>query len=654
MKKRIIPILTVCLMMGFSGCNKFLELNSLEKVSTDQILGSEGGLKSLLANLYNAMPMEDFNYRPNTGFNQRGWAGVDYILMTSFLTDESSRSDGLQGIGPWDFLYWPYDKIREVNLFFEYIEQAKAKGTISAAQGDRLKSEAHFLRAYMYFGLVKRYGGVPLIEKAQDNIYVPGGDNAALYIPRSTEKATWDFVLKELDLAVVNLPAVASGEDGPGRATKWAAYGLKSRAALHAASVAKYWNRAPLGGDAANQKLVGMTAADAANYYTQSMAASKQIIDNSGKSLFMASPANAEEATKNLITLFTTAPAQEVIFGKYYLDGTTVQNQGHNFDIYYSPAQANPGFHKFGRHNPTLDIVDLYEDYTDDGTGKSAKIVTRTDGNETDVTLDPKNLNVNIPFKKYASLYEPFKNKDARLLASVIVPGSTYKNIPIVIQGGMIKGDGSVVAYADANEVGKDGKKYFAFGAESTSSFSGFFGMGRSDDANYSSTGFSVRKYLQEGKTTLGLERSSSTTFIDMRLAEIYLNYAEAAVESGTGDLGLAATYINALRKRAGHKDNIPATLANVLKERQVELAFEGFRYWDLMRRREYHTLFDTKSRKALVPMIDLRETQPKYVFVRASYYYDQFVGGRTFQPKRYYLPIPGRNTNKLVENPEY
>ena len=39
--------------------------------------------------------------------------------------------------------------------------------------------------------------------------------------------------------------------------TKWAAYALKSRVALHAASVAKYWNLAPLAGEAVTQKLVG-------------------------------------------------------------------------------------------------------------------------------------------------------------------------------------------------------------------------------------------------------------------------------------------------------------------------------------------------------------------------------------------------------------
>jgi hypothetical protein len=653
MKNNIAFVLIFCLLTVFPGCNRFLELESLEKVGPEQLLGSEGGLNTLLASLYSSLPIEDFTFRPNQGFNQHASSGVDYILMTSFYTDESSRSDGDQGIGPWDFGYWPYVNIREVNLFFENIETAKNNGLISEPEHSRLKSEAHFVRAYIYFGLAKRYGGVPLIDRVLDSNYVPGSNNETLYIPRSTEKETWTFILKECDLAIAGLPAIVSGSDAY-RANKWAAYGLKSRVALHAASIAKYWDKAPLIGEAVTQGLVGgMTAADADFFYNECISASKEIIDNSGKSLYMPNPSSPDEAVKNFQDLFLTTH-EEIIFSKPFLDGLVVANQGHSFDVYYSPSQASPGFNKFGRYNPTLNIVDLFEDYTDDGTGKSAKIVTRTDGNENFSIANPKELDISIPFKKYDNLYEPFKDKDARLLASVIVPGGTYKNITIVIQGGMIKSDGRVVAYADDNEIGKDGQKYFAFGGESTPNFSGFYGMGRKDDANFTSTGFTIKKYLQEGKTVVGRENSSTTTWIDIRLAEIYLNYAEAVAESGRGDMELAARLINALRKRAGHTDNIPVSLQNVLKERQVELAFEGFRYWDLMRRREYHTTFNSSRRLALVPMIDLRENQPKYIFVRANFYYDEYVGGRTFQPHRYYHSIPGRNTNNLVQNPQY
>ena len=369
--------------------------------------------------------------------------------------------------------------------------------------------------------------------------------------------------------------------------------------------------------------------------------------------MYKPNPVTPKEAATNFQNLFLTSN-EEIIFVKAYLDGTTVPNQGHCWDIVYSPSQASPGFHKFGRFSPTLDMVDLFEDYSDNGTGASSKIVTRTDGVENYAYANPAQVNTALPFKKYDNLFDPFVNKDARLLASIIVPGSTYKGIKIIMQGGMIKSNGTVVAYASDQET-KNGVTYYSYGAEGSSGYSGFYKIGSADDANFSSTGFLVKKYLQEGKTVAGVENSSTTSFIDMRLAEVYLNYAEAVAESGLGDANLAKGYINALRKRAGHTDQIPLTLTNVLKERRVELAFEGFRYWDLMRRREYHTLFSGTRRTVLVPMVDLRDATPKYIFVRANNYYDEYANGRTFNAATgYYEAIPGRSTNKLVENPGY
>jgi len=146
----------------------------------------------------------------------------------------------------------------------------------------------------------------------------------------------------------------------------------------------------------------------------------------------------------------------------------------------------------------------------------------------------------------------------------------------------------------------------------------------------------------------------STQPWIDMRLAEIYLNYAEAVAESGLGDPVLAATCLNAIRHRAAHTDNLPLTVDNVLKERRVELIFEDFRYWDLIRRRDFHTRFSTTRRFALIPMIDLRVNPPKYVFLRVHNYYDNAANGLTFPQRNYYMSIPGVSTNKLIQNPEY
>lgn len=659
MKKNILSIFSLCALMGLSGCNAFLELEPLDKVSPEQLLETEGGVKALLANIYTMIPMEDFNYRPNAGFNQRGYDGVNETTNLAFLTDEATRSDGGVGIGYEGFNYWPYGDIRQVNIFMQNVEKAKEAGTISVADADRMTGEAHFARAYMYYGLVKRYGGVPLIDKVQDDDYADGGPGAVA-VPRSTELDTWKFVLNECTLAAATLPDATSGSDLY-RVTKWAAYALKSRVALHAASVAKYWNLAPLAGEAVTQKLVGgMTSADA--FYKECIEASKFLIENSGKSLYKPAPATVKEAASNFQALFLNDQNEEVIFSKAYLNGTTNTNQGHSYAQFNILPQVNPGALKYGRFNPMLEIVDLFEDYTDDGTGKSAKIVTRTDGNEDAYIANFHNMNnasvvntlMSVPFVKYNDLYEPFANKDARLLASVVVPGSSYAGTEIIIQGGFIKDNNSYVAYSNESTQ-KNGTTYYALGAEGETMFSGFNNVNSGEDANWTATGFGVRKYMPEGESMSPDRLSSTTSYIDMRLAEVYLNYAEAVVEngSGLGDKELAENYLNALRRRAGHTDRISLTLENVLKERRVEMAFEGKRFWDMNRRREFHTEFsNNRIRKALVPMLDLRGAEPKYVFARVNYFGDETRGGRTFQNINYYRGIPNIATNGLVQNP--
>lgn len=661
MKKNILSIFSLCALMGLSGCNAFLELEPLDKVSPEQLLETEGGVKALLANIYTMIPMEDFNYRPNAGFNQRGYDGVNETTNLAFLTDEATRSDGGVGIGYEGFNYWPYGDIRQVNIFMQNVEKAKEAGTISVADADRMTGEAHFARAYMYYGLVKRYGGVPLIDKVQDDDYANGGPGAVA-VPRSTELDTWKFVLNECTLAAATLPDATSGSDLY-RVTKWAAYALKSRVALHAASVAKYWNLAPLAGEAVTQKLVGgMTSTDADAFYKECIEASKFLIENSGKSLYKPAPATVKEAASNFQALFLNDQNEEVIFSKAYLNGTTNTNQGHSYAQFNILPQVNPGALKYGRFNPMLEIVDLFEDYTDDGMGKSAKIVTRTDGNEDAYIANFHNMNnasvvntlMSVPFVKYNDLYEPFANKDARLLASVVVPGSSYAGTEIIIQGGFIKDNNSYVAYSNESTQ-KNGTTYYALGAEGETMFSGFNNVNSGEDANWTATGFGVRKYMPEGESMSPDRLSSTTSYIDMRLAEVYLNYAEAVVENGSGfgDKELAENYLNALRRRAGHTDRISLTLESVLKERRVEMAFEGKRFWDMNRRREFHTEFsNNRIRKALVPMLDLRGAEPKYVFARVNYFGDETRGGRTFQNINYYRGIPNIATNGLVQNP--
>jgi len=659
MRKIIIYITVFTSFLIQGACKDFLDLEPLDRVSKEYLFQTPAGVKTLMATLYNRMPMEDFDYHPQNGFNVHpgggtygdcGWSlagNSDESVMTGASGYTTNPGTSITG-------FWDYTGIRYINQFLLDITSLKAKGTIDEATYTQLFGESHFLRSLTYFAMVKRYGGVPIIADIQP---LPNTISEVL-VPRSTEKETWDFVISEMDLAIANLPSAAPS-DAAFRATKWIALAYKSRITLHAASVAKFWSKAPLLGAAVDAKLVGgMTAADANAYYQLCIDASKLIMDNPSYELYKPAPASVADAAKNYQDMFESPSFsnKEIIYLKAYIDGTSASGQGHVTDFWFYPKQlVYHTLYVSSRWSTTLDIVDAFEDYTDNGVGASAPVVTRTDGNENVYSATPANLTTipAYPFKLYSTQLEPFLNKDARLTASVLLPGSTFKGTLINMQGGLIKPDGTCIINKDGQfTVG--GVTYYTYGSNNQSGYSGFAQMGTAA-ANYSNTGFALRKFLQDTKTVSNLGMYGSTqSWIDIRLAEIYLNYAEAVAESGLGDATLAAAKLNAIRKRAAHSDNIPLTVNNVLKERRVELIFENTRYWDLIRRRDFHTRFSSTRRNSLIPLIDLRQSPPKYVFLRALNYYDNVNNGLTFLPRQYYLSIPGVSTNLSIQNPEY
>lgn len=65
---RKITYFTLILMMTLlSSCNDFLNLPPLNKITEDQIFGTEAGIESYMATLYNKLPIEDFNYGSESG-----------------------------------------------------------------------------------------------------------------------------------------------------------------------------------------------------------------------------------------------------------------------------------------------------------------------------------------------------------------------------------------------------------------------------------------------------------------------------------------------------------------------------------------------------------------------------------------------------------
>jgi starch-binding outer membrane protein, SusD/RagB family len=119
-----------------------------------------------------------------------------------------------------------YKGIRNANVMLANIDRVPWTTLYNPAY---IRGEQLFLRAFLYFELMKRFGGVVLLDKAQS--VTESGDD----LPRATYAETLAFILKDLNEATSLLPDEWTAAHY-GRATKGAAMALKARALLHAAS----------------------------------------------------------------------------------------------------------------------------------------------------------------------------------------------------------------------------------------------------------------------------------------------------------------------------------------------------------------------------------------------------------------------------------
>ena len=113
-----------------------------------------------------------------------------------------------------------YGGIRQINQF---LEMQKQYSKFSKEENARWEAQARFFRAFLYFQLAKRHGGVIIYKE------LPSYNEKAI----STAEETWKFIADDLDYAAANLPAEWAAVN-KGRITKGAAYAFKSRAMLYA------------------------------------------------------------------------------------------------------------------------------------------------------------------------------------------------------------------------------------------------------------------------------------------------------------------------------------------------------------------------------------------------------------------------------------
>ena len=512
-------------------------------------------------------------------FLQQGTYWEQYVKWNKGLEDATNTYDQ----------WWGYETIRKMNEFLEKVENSILDEETKAVY----IAEVRFLRAYAYFELVKRYGGVPLITKVQQ-ITDPEEE---LYVARNTEQQVYDFIHSELTEVCDWLPDVRSDSEY-GRATKYAVLALDSRAMLYAASIAKY-------GKLQIDGIVGLPQGEADNYFQKSYNASKKIYDYATTThnidLYNKYP---EDKAKNFYELFMDERNIETIFSIQY---NGLAGKGHSLDYWMAVCGISVGWGQ--EVNVLLELVESFE-YLDGTSGK----------------LDKEKLS-----QGSYDIIELFKNKDPRFQASILYQDSPWQGSKIErYSGTWTIENGQEVLVTDPN-VTINGKPACSPGGGA-----------------YAMTGFTPKKYYDE-RLVRPLVDQSETDFIVFRYGEILLNLAEAAFELGKSEEALNA--INMLRNRAGIKQKTALTMDDIRNERRVELAFEQHRLWDV---RRWRTAVKDLSRDFSGMIYYLEAKTGKYR-LQFNNQVDGYT--RLFQEKHYYHPItPDRISNnpKLVENPGY
>ncbi len=619
-------VVLVIALAAFTSCHK-LDVKPPDIVSDDQVFTNEAGITAYLANVYRKLPIEDFTYRPTgrdgSGFNiHHEW---EHFYHAGAACGEMVGPYGGMDIGN-GFGYWPYRDIRAVNYFMETLPKYAAYYTDEKVT--QLTGEAYFLRAFFYFGLAKRYGGIPIVRTVQN---YPEQSIEELQVPRNTEEEVWNFIGEDLDKAYEMLPETSA----PERANKYVAMALKSRAMLYAGSIAKHGSENFVDGDARALGFAGIPLESADGFYNRAIDAAK--ILEGHYSLYR----GKADKIDNYVNVFLDPRSPENILVRNFFPNE--QERCHSWDATFAPNSGMNYMTSEGlsRAYPTLEFVERFGEIN----------VTNPDGTP----------------RRYTNPAEVSQGLEPRLKATVYFPGDTLRGKIFDIKGGIYYSFNSTAA----EEVAKPfAAREITFSADHnalykdpvTNTVTNILIMGRagmyppvggSPDHN-TRTGFHVRKYINPNKTISEVKLFSSTTpWIELRYAEILLNRAEADIE--TGNLNDALICLNDIRERAGAPLLTlgDMNLEVIQNERCKELAFENHYWWDIKRWRIADQLLNNAHFKGLMPYYVY--TENKYIFLKEA---ELFNRNYNFEKKFYYEQIPGgelgKNPNLYPNNPGY
>ena len=219
----------------FSGCaNDYLDVDQTESISTKDIelFNNDAGAATFVTSIYSKFL--------NWDMSSFGWIGLASITSDdadkgSSPGDTGSDKDVLDNLtynssnpSAESTFNANYDGINRCNQALDILPKLdKADANLRA----RLIGEAKFLRAFMYFTLVKCYGGVPIVDHLPNPV---SDEDKKMLLTRKTAAEVYTFIESDLNDAIAALPnKSAYAADEKARASKGAAYALLAKVNLY-------------------------------------------------------------------------------------------------------------------------------------------------------------------------------------------------------------------------------------------------------------------------------------------------------------------------------------------------------------------------------------------------------------------------------------
>ncbi|MEQ9439362.1 MAG: RagB/SusD family nutrient uptake outer membrane protein [Cyclobacteriaceae bacterium] len=227
-KAKVASLLTIVLLLGYTGCNDVLDEQLYSQVAVDDFYHTQDEANLALNGIYTRL--WDDSYRDGQMISFGDVAGVTLIGGGS-----ANGSGDRSAINTeWNTFSWTADAnelftawerfflaINRANFLLARLEEAP----IAEDAKSSISGQAKFLRALFYFNLVRIFGGVPLYVN-------PTTDLSETDKTRSSEEEVYSQIITDLQQAVDEMSPYSSADHASGRATSAAATALLAKVYL--------------------------------------------------------------------------------------------------------------------------------------------------------------------------------------------------------------------------------------------------------------------------------------------------------------------------------------------------------------------------------------------------------------------------------------